>query len=124
MGSKEFLEEKVRDLKFITMNNDLTTNPVDFRYHDVPICTENRIRICGYGDDIPYMHVDIKIAKSPERTYITVVIMGSRNIKMDYNVERVITSDILRDAVQFAMQCLDDNVVVIYESAPQMERLF
>ena len=30
-------------------------------------------------------------------------------------------SDILRDAVEFAMQCLDDKVIVIYRSTPQME---
>ena len=124
MTSKEFLEKQIKDLKFLAMNADLTTVPIDFRYRDVPICTEKRIRICGYGDDIPYMHVDINIDKSDNTNYISVVIMGLRNIKMSYDVERLIMSDILRDAVQFATQCLSVENVVIYESAPQMERLF
>ena len=124
MTSKEFLEKQVKDLKFLAMNTDLTTVPIDFRYRDVPICTEKRIRICGYGDDIPYMHVDINIDKTDGAHYISVVIMGLRNIKMTYDVKILIMSDILRDAVQFATQCLSVKNVVIYESAPQMERLF
>ena len=124
MTVKEFDENQIKGLEFLTMNTDLTTVPVDFKYRDVPICNENRIRVCGYGDDIPYMHVDINIAKSDKIHYISVAIMGPRNIKMTYYVERIIMSDILRDAVQFALQCLDDKVVVIYGSVPQMERLF
>ena len=124
MTVKEFDENQIKGLEFLTMNTDLTTVPVDFKYRDVPICTEKRIRICGYGDDIPYMHVDINIDKTDGMHYISVAIMGPRNIKMTYYVERIIMSDILRDAVQFALQCLDDKVVVIYGSVPQMERLF
>lgn len=124
MTVKEFDENQIKGLEFLTMNTDLTTVPVDFKYRDVPICNENRIRVCGHGDDIPYMHVDINIAKSDKMHYISVAIMGPRIIKMTYNVERIIMSDILRDAVQFALQCLDDKVVVIYGSVPQMERLF
>ena len=124
MTVKEFDENQIKDLEFLTMNTDLTTVPVDFKYRDVPICNKNRIRVCGHGDDIPYMHVDINIAKSDKMHYISVAIMGPRNIKMTYYVERIIMSDILRDAVRFALQCLDDKVVVIYGSVPQMERLF
>lgn len=124
MTVKDFDENQIKGLEFLTMNTDLTTVPVDFKYRDVPICNENRIRVCGYGDDIPYMHVDINIAKSDKMHYISVAIMGPRNIKMTYGVKRIIISDILRDAVEFAMQCLDDKVIVIYRSTPQMERLF
>lgn len=124
MTVKEFDENQIKGLEFLTMNTDLTTVPVDFKCRDVPICNENRIRVCGHGDDIPYMHVDINIAKSDKMHYISVAIMGPRNIKMTYYVERIIMSDILRDAVRFALQCLDDKVVVIYGSVPQMERLF
>ena len=129
MTVKEFDENQIKGIEFLTMNTDLTTVPVDFKYRDVPICNENHIRVCGYGDDIPYMHVDINIAKSDKMHNISVAVMGPRNIKMTYikmtyYVERIIMSDILRDAVQFALQCLDDKVVVIYVSVPQMERLF
>lgn len=124
MTVKEIDENQIKGLEFLTMNTDLTTVPVDFKYRDVPICNENSISVCGYGDDIPNMHVDINIAKSDKMHYISVAIMGPRNIKMTYYVERIIMSDILRDAVQFALQCLDDKVVVIYGSVPQMERLF
>ena len=124
MTVKEFDENQIKGIEFLTMNTDLTTVSVDFKYRDVPICNENRIRVCGHGDDIPYMHVDINIAKSDKMHYISVAIMGPRNIKMTYYVERIIMSNILRDAVQFALQCLDDKVVVIYGSVPQMERLF
>ena len=124
MTVKEFDENQIKGLEFLTMNTDLTTVPVDFKYRDVPICNENRIRVCGHGDDIPYMHVDINIAKSDKMHYISVAIMGPRNIKMTYYVERIIMSDILRDAVQFALQCLDDKVIVVYRSVPQTERLF
>ena len=124
MTVKEFVENQIKGLEFLTMNTDLTTVPVNFKYRDVPICTEKHIRICGYGNDIPYMHVDINIDKSGDAHHISVAIMGPRNIKMTYGVKRIIISDILRDAVQFAMQSLGDNVIVIYGSVPQMERLF
>lgn len=124
MTVKEFVENQIKGLEFLTMNTDLTTVPVNFKYRDVPICTEKRIRICGYGDDIPYMHVDINIDKSGDSHHISVAIMGPRNIKMTYGVKRIIISNILRDAVEFAMQSLGDNVIVIYGSVPQMERLF
>lgn len=124
MTVKEFVENQIKGLEFLTMNSDLTTVPIDFKYRDVPICTEKRIRICGYGDDIPYMHVDINIDKSGDSHHISVAIMGPRNIKMTYSVKRIIISDILRDAVQFALQSLGENVIVIYGSVPQMERLF
>ena len=124
MTVKEFDENQIKGLEFLTMNTDLTTVPVNFKYRDVAICTEKRIRICGYGDDIPYMHVDINIDKSGDSHNISVAIMGPRNIKMTYGVKRIIISDILRDAVEFAMPCLDDKVIVIYRSTPQMERLF
>lgn len=124
MTAKEFVEKQIKDLEFLTMNTDLTTVPIDFKYRDVAICTENRIRICGYGDDIPYLHVDINIDKTNGAHYISVVVMGLRNIKMTYDVKRIIISDILRDAVQFALQSLGENVIVIYGSVPQMERLF
>ena len=124
MTVKDFDENQIKGLEFLTMNTDLTAVPVNFKYRDVPICTEKRIRICGYGDDIPYMHVDINIDKSGDSHNISVAIMGPRNIKMTYGVKRIIISDILRDAVEFAMQCLDDKVIVIYRWTPQMERLF
>ena len=44
--------------------------------------------------------------------------------EMTYGVNRIIISNILRDAVEFALQCLDDKIVVVYGSVPQMERLF
>ena len=124
MTVKEFVENQIKGLEFLTMNTDLTTVPVDFKYRDVPICTEKRIRICGYGDDIPYMHVDINIDKSGDAHHISVAIMGPRNIKMTYGVKRIIISDILRDAVEFATDCLSSKNVVIYSSVPQMDRLF
>ena len=123
MTVKEFVENQIKGLEFHIMNTDLTTVPVNFKYYDVPICTEKRIRICGYGDDIPYMHVDININKFGDSHHISVSIMGPRNIKMTYGVNRINISDILRDAVEFALQCLD-NKVVIYGSVPQMEKLF
>lgn len=125
MLDKSKIEEMLNSLTFVTVNKDLSTTPVEFKWDSIPVLNDRRIRICGYGKDIPFIYVDWTFSNQ----FIRCVMLNDINSVSSerYTMEYVANEElgnILRYCVEWAINITERPHVVIYREEQMMDELF